>query len=63
MKRSIFYIPEAMIAQCDYIAQCEHRSRADVYREAIRNYIQDFKKAHGITTKVVNMPPDEIPES
>lgn len=33
-----------MLEQVDYIAQCEHRTRSDLIREALRRYLDQFRR-------------------
>lgn len=56
-KKVLIALPPAMLEQVDYIAQCEHRTRSDLIREALRRYLDNFRRtqpgaAHlsGITT-------------
>ena len=34
-----------MIEQIDYIARLEHRTRSELIREALRRYIDNFRRA------------------
>lgn len=34
-----------MLEQVDYIAQCEHRTRSDLIREALRRYLDNFRRS------------------
>jgi metal-responsive CopG/Arc/MetJ family transcriptional regulator len=36
-----------MLEQVDYIAQCEHRTRSDLIREALRRYLDNFRRTQG----------------
>ena len=46
-KKVLIAIPQAMLEQADYIAQCEHRTRSDLIREALRRYLDNFKRTQG----------------
>jgi len=35
-----------MLEQCDFIAQVEHRTRSDLIREALRRYLENFRRTH-----------------
>lgn len=43
-KKVLIALPPAMLEQVDYIAQCEHRTRSDTIREALRDYIDKHKR-------------------
>ncbi len=47
-KKILIAMPPAMLEQCDFIAQCEHRTRSDLVREAIRRYLDNFKRNQGV---------------
>ena len=44
-KKVLVAIPPTMIEQIDYIAKCEHRTRSELIREALRRYIDNFRRA------------------
>lgn len=37
-------LPSGLLEQVDFIAGCEHRTRSDLIREALRRYIDGFKR-------------------
>jgi metal-responsive CopG/Arc/MetJ family transcriptional regulator len=43
-KKVIIALPHAMLEQVDFIAQCEHRTRSDLIREALRRYLDNFRR-------------------
>jgi metal-responsive CopG/Arc/MetJ family transcriptional regulator len=43
-KKVLIAIPQPMLEQADYIAQCEHRTRSDLIREALRRYLDNFRR-------------------
>lgn len=43
-KKVLIALPPAMLEQVDYIAQCEHRTRSDLIREALRRYLDQFRR-------------------
>lgn len=43
-RKVLIAIPEPMLQQVDYIAQCEHRTRSDLIREALRRYLDNFRR-------------------
>lgn len=45
-KKVLIALPAAMLEQCDYIAQAEHRTRSDMIREALRRYMAEFSRCH-----------------
>ncbi len=40
-------LPPGLLEQIDFVAQVEHRSRSDLIREALRRYIENFKRSQG----------------
>jgi hypothetical protein len=46
-KKVLIALPPAMLEQVDYIAQCEHRTRSDLIREALRRYLDNFRRTQG----------------
>ena len=55
-KKVLIALPPAMLEQVDYIAQCEHRTRSDLIREALRRYIEQFKRSQSAHLTVVSQP-------
>ena len=47
-KKVLIAIPRLMLGQIDSIAEMEHRTRSDLFREALRRYIQNFEKDHPV---------------
>ncbi len=43
-KKVLIALPPAMLEQVDFIAQYEHRTRSDLIREALRRYLDNFKR-------------------
>jgi metal-responsive CopG/Arc/MetJ family transcriptional regulator len=46
-KKVLVALPPGLLEQIDFVAQVEHRSRSDLIREALRRYIDNFKKTQG----------------
>jgi metal-responsive CopG/Arc/MetJ family transcriptional regulator len=46
-KKVLVALPPGLLEQIDFVAQVEHRSRSDLIREALRRYIDNFKKSQG----------------
>lgn len=46
-KKVLIALPPAMLEQVDFIAQHEHRTRSDLIREALRRYLDNFRKNQG----------------
>lgn len=44
-KKVLVALPPGLLEQIDFVAQVEHRSRSDLIREALRRYIDNFKKS------------------
>jgi metal-responsive CopG/Arc/MetJ family transcriptional regulator len=36
-----------MLEQADFVAQAEHRTRSDLIREALRRYLDNFRRTQG----------------
>jgi metal-responsive CopG/Arc/MetJ family transcriptional regulator len=43
-KKVLVALPPGLLEQVDFIASVEHRSRSDLIREALRRYIEYFKR-------------------
>jgi CopG family transcriptional regulator/antitoxin EndoAI len=43
-KKVLVALPSGLLEQIDFVAQVEHRTRSDLIREAMRRYIEGFKK-------------------
>jgi metal-responsive CopG/Arc/MetJ family transcriptional regulator len=43
-KKVLVALPAGLLEQVDFVAQVEHRSRSDLIREALRRYIENFKR-------------------
>ena len=44
-KKVLVALPPGLLEQIDFVAQVEHRSRSDLIREALRRYIENFKRS------------------
>lgn len=51
-KKVLIALPPAMLEQVDFIAQCEHRTRSDLIREALRRYLDNFRRNQGVALQV-----------
>ncbi|MBP7862200.1 MAG: ribbon-helix-helix protein, CopG family [Cyanobacteria bacterium TGS_CYA1] len=58
-KKVLIALPPAMLEQVDFIAKCEHRTRSDLIREALRRYLDNFRRAQGAQISVSSI---EVPE-
>lgn len=61
-KKVLIALPVGMLEQIDYVAQAEHRTRSDLIRESLRQYLNNFRRANGggqftITTLEAPTPP------
>lgn len=43
-KKVLVALPPGLLEQIDFVAQVEHRTRSDLIREALRRYIEGFKR-------------------
>ncbi len=60
-KKVLIALPPAMLEQVDFIAQCEHRTRSDLIREALRRYLDNFRRTQGGHLAVTTMDAAEAP--
>lgn len=49
-KKVLIALPPAMLEQVDAVAQNEHRTRSDLIREALRRYLENFRRANATPT-------------
>ncbi len=47
-KKVLIALPFAMLEQVDFVANCEHRTRSDLIREALRRYIDNFRRTQSV---------------
>ena len=43
-KKVLVALPAGLLEQIDMIAQAEHRNRSDLIREALRRYLDNFRR-------------------
>ena len=43
-KKVLIALPPGLLEQVDFVAQTEHRNRSDLIREALRRYLDEFKR-------------------
>ncbi len=60
-KKVLIALPPAMLEQVDFIAQCEHRTRSDLIREALRRYLDNFRRTQGGHLAVSTLDSAEAP--
>ena len=61
-KKVLIALPPAMLEQVDHIAKCEHRTRSDLIREALRRYLDNFRRTQGAQLSVSTMEVSETPK-
>ena len=54
-RKVLIALPPAMLEQVDFVAQCEHRTRSDLIREALRRYLDQFRKTQGASMSVATI--------
>lgn len=61
-KKVLIALPPAMLEQVDFIAQCEHRTRSDLIREALRRYLDNFRRQQGahLTVSTLDSPSSNL---
>jgi CopG family transcriptional regulator/antitoxin EndoAI len=42
-KKVLVALPSGLLEQIDFVAQVEHRTRSDLIRESLRDYIKKFR--------------------
>ena len=43
-RKVLVAMPASLLEQVDYVAQFEHRTRSDLMREALRRYLERFRR-------------------
>ena len=56
-KKVLIALPNAMLEQADFVAQCEHRTRSDLIREALRRYLDNFRRTQSAQISVSTVDP------
>lgn len=56
-KKVLIALPPAMLEQVDFIASCEHRTRSDLIREALRRYLDNFRRSQQSHMTVIETAP------
>lgn len=51
-KKVLIALPPAMLEQVDNAAHVEHRTRSDLIREALRRYLDNFRRQQATLTVV-----------
>lgn len=60
-KKVLVALPPMMLEQIDFIAQAEHRTRSDLIREALRRYIEGFRRTQSAHLHVAtHVPKPEV---
>ena len=54
-KKVLVALPPGLLEQIDFVAQVEHRTRSDLIREALRRYIEAFRRTQGPRMSVANV--------
>lgn len=64
VKKVLVALPPGLLEQVDLVAQTEHRTRSDLIREALRRYLEAFKRTQqtNFTVSTVAQPaPQQVP--
>jgi metal-responsive CopG/Arc/MetJ family transcriptional regulator len=59
-KKVLVALPPGLLEQIDFVAQVEHRTRSDLIREALRRYIETFRRSKGPTMSVSAIGPQKV---
>ncbi len=54
-KKVLVALPPGLLEQIDLVAQAEHRNRSDLIREALRRYIEQFKRSQSMRMTVAQV--------
>ena len=59
-KKVLVALPSGLLEQIDFVAQVEHRTRSDLIREALRRYIEGFKRSQGPRMSISQVGPQKV---
>jgi metal-responsive CopG/Arc/MetJ family transcriptional regulator len=59
-KKVLVALPQGLLEQIDFVAQFEHRTRSDLIREAMRRYIDGFRRTQGPRMSVSTVGPQKV---
>jgi metal-responsive CopG/Arc/MetJ family transcriptional regulator len=59
-KKVLVALPIGLLEQIDFVAQVEHRTRSDLIREALRRYIEAFRRNQGPRMSVSTVGPQKV---
>lgn len=60
-KKVLIALPPTMLAQVDQVAIVEHRTRSDLIREALRRYLDAFRRSQGVAITVADIAASPTP--
>ena len=59
-KKVLVTSPPGLVEQIDIVAQTEHRTRSDLVREALRRYVDTFKRTQGPRMSISTVGPQKV---
>ncbi len=59
-KKVLVALPPGLLEQIDVVAQTEHRTRSDLVREALRRYVDTFKRTQGPRMSISTVGPQKV---
>lgn len=59
-KKVLVALPPGLLEQIDFVASVEHRTRSDLIREALRRYIESFRRSQGPRMSVSTVGPQKV---
>ena len=59
-KKVLVALPPGLLEQIDIVAQTEHRTRSDLVREALRRYVDTFKRTQGPRMSISTVGPRKV---
>jgi metal-responsive CopG/Arc/MetJ family transcriptional regulator len=60
-KKVLVALPPGLLEQIDVVAQVEHRTRSDLIREALRRYIESFRRTHAPRMTMSSLGSQKVP--
>ncbi len=59
-KKVLVALPPGLLEQIDHVAQVEHRTRSDLIREALRRYIDNFRRGQVPRMSMTQVGPQKV---
>lgn len=59
-KKVLVALPPGLLEQVDFVAEYEHRTRSDLVREALRRYLDSFRRTQSSQMSVTTVGPQKV---